>query len=58
MYKDFIVLEGTLETVEEINKAYAETTGDAENLFEPDDDGWRAWVEYRDGKTVILQDGV
>lgn len=58
MFKDWITLDGTLETVEEINKAYAEATGDTENLFEADDEGWRAWVEYRDGKTIILQDGV
>lgn len=58
MFKDWITLDGTLETVEEINKAYTEATGDTENLFETDDEGWRAWVEYRDGNTVILQDGV
>lgn len=58
MFKDWIILDGTLETVEEINKAYGEATGDKEELFETGSEEWRAWVEYRDGKTIILQDGV
>lgn len=58
MFKDWIILDGTLETVEEINKAYEEATGDKEELFEAGSEEWRAWVEYRDGKTIILQDGV
>lgn len=44
--------------MEEINKAYEEATGDKEELFEAGSEEWRAWVEYRDGKTIILQDGV
>ena len=58
MFKDWIILDGTLETVEEINKAYEEATGDKVELFETGSEEWRAWVEYRDGKTIILQDGV
>lgn len=56
MFKDWITLDGTLETVEEINKAYEEATGDTEKLFETDNEAWRAWVEYRDGNTIILCD--
>ena len=56
MFKDWITLDGTLETVEEINKAYEEATGDTEDLFETDNEAWRAWVEYRDGNTIILCD--
>ena len=58
MWKDFLELDGTLETPEEINKAVEKLTGDPEPLFDTDSDDWRMWVEYRDGKTVILQDGV
>ena len=58
MWKDFLELDGTLETPEEINKAVEKLTGDPEPLFDTDSDDWRMWVEYRDVKTVILQDGV
>ena len=58
MYKDFLVLDGTLETVEEINKAIKEETGDYDEFFDTDSEEWRAWIEYRDGKTVVLEDSV
>ena len=56
MYKDLFVLPGTLETPEEINAAVAELTGDPEPWADPDDEReeWRAWIEYRDGNTIVL----
>ena len=58
MYKDFLVLDGTLENVEEINKAITDLTGDKEPFFDSNSEEWRAWIEYRDGKTVVLTDTV
>lgn len=47
-------LEGKLETVQEINAAITEATGDPEPWFEEDDTGWIQFVEYKDGKTLVL----
>ena len=58
MWKDFLELDGILETPEEINKAVEDLTLDPEPMFDTDSDDWQMWVEYRDGKTIILQDGV
>lgn len=58
MWKDFLELDGILETPEEINKAVTDLTLDPESMFDTDSDDWKMWVEYRDGKTIILQDGV
>lgn len=58
MWKDFLELDGILETPEEINKAVTDLTLDPEPMFDTDSDDWKMWVEYRDGKTIILQDGV
>ena len=58
MRKDFLELDGILETPEEINKAVADLTLDPEPMFDTDSDDWKMWVEYRDGKMIILQDGV
>ena len=58
MYKDFLVLDGTLETVEEINAAINKLTGDTGDFFDTENEEWRAWVEYRNGQTIILADCV
>lgn len=58
MYKDLFVLDGTLEKVEDINKAITDLTGDEEPFFDSNSEEWRAWIEYRDGKTVVLTDTV
>lgn len=58
MYKDLFVLDGTLEKVEDINKAITDLTGDEKPFFDRNSEEWRAWIEYRDGKTVVLADTV
>ena len=55
MYKTLATFEGTL-SVDEINKAVTNLTGDDEPIFDPETDDWRAWVEYKDGKTYILME--
>ena len=57
MYKVLATFEGELD-VNEINEAVAELTGDDEPIFDPDSDDWRAWVEYKDGKTNIIMEEV
>ena len=54
MYKEFITIDGILEDVKDINRAIAEQTGDIEDFFGPESEDWRAWVEWKDGKTIIL----
>ena len=54
MYTDLFVLDGILETKEEINQAIREQTGDNDDFF--DGEEWKGWTEYRDGKTIILAD--
>lgn len=56
MYKTFLALDGVLENVNDINAAIAEQTGDPEPFFDADSESWRAWVEWKDGKTIILED--
>ena len=58
MYKDLFTLEGTLNTVEEINRAIEAQTMNEEPFFDTDSEEWRGWVEYRDGKTIVLTDEV
>ena len=55
MYKEFLVLDGTIENVEELNKAVEAETGCTE-FFDTESEEWRGWVEYRDGKTIILSE--
>ncbi len=55
MYKVLATFDGEL-SVSEINEAVANLTGDPEPIFDPDTDEWRAWVEYKDGKTNILME--
>ena len=55
MYRTFLELDGTLDTVETLNKAIEAET-DIPDFFDPDDDGWRAWAEYREGETIILEE--
>lgn len=57
MYKELCVFKGEL-TVEEINERVAELTGDDEPIFDPETEDWMAWVEYKDGNTIILEDSV
>jgi hypothetical protein len=57
MMKNYDVLatfEGTLETVDEINEAIANLTGDDEPCFDPESDDWREWVIWKGGKTLII----
>ena len=56
MYIDWLVLDGTLKTIDEINKAYMELTGDPDPWYDAEDNGWMGWVEWRDGKTIIKAD--
>lgn len=56
MYKELFRIKGTVEDVNAINQRVAELTGDDEPIFDPDTDEWRAWVEWKDGDTIILMD--
>lgn len=58
MYKELFRLQGELDSVKEINTAIADQTGDPEPFFDEDSEEWRAWVEYKDGDTIVLYDGV
>lgn len=60
MWKRWLELNGTLETAEEINAAITEQTGDPEPWADPEDvrEEWKAWVEYENGKTYILEEEV
>ncbi len=55
MYRTFLTLEGTIENVTELNKDIEKETGIAD-FFDAESDDWRAWVEYKDGKTLILEE--
>ena len=54
MYKTLFELDGTLENVTDINKAITQLTSDPAPFFDEDDNSWKAWVEYKDGKTLVL----
>ncbi len=47
-------LEGKLETVEDINKAIAEKTGEPEHWFDEEEGDWPQYIEYKDGKTLVI----
>ena len=55
MYRTFLTLEGTIEDVNELNKGIEKETGIAD-FFDVESESWRAWVEYKDGKTEILEE--
>jgi hypothetical protein len=56
MWKRIFELDGTLEDVNEINQAIADLTGDTEEFFDTDDNEWKAWIEWGNGKTYVLAD--
>ena len=55
MYRTFLTLEGTIENVAELNENIEKETGIAD-FFDAQSEEWRAWVEYKDGKTMILEE--
>lgn len=55
MYRTFLTLEGTIEDVNELNKGIEKETGIAD-FFDVESESRRAWVEYKDGKTEILEE--
>ena len=55
MYRTFLTLEGTIENVNELNESIEKETGIAD-FFDAESENWRAWVEYKDGKTMILEE--
>ncbi len=55
MYRAFLTLEGTIEDVNELNESIEKETG-ISDLFDTESEDWRAWVEYKDGKTMILEE--
>ena len=55
MYKTFLTLEGTIENVAELNENIEKETG-ISDFFDTESEDWRAWVEYKDGKTEILEE--
>ena len=55
MYRTFLTLEGTIENVAELNENIEKETGIAD-FFDTESEDWRAWVEYKDGKTEILEE--
>ena len=56
MYGRLFVLDGILNTAEEINKEVANLTMDSEPIFDTDTEDWKAWVEYCGGKTIVLSE--
>ena len=56
MYKTLFELNGTLENVNDINRAITELTGEPAPFFDEDSSEWKAWVEYKDGKTLVLME--
>lgn len=56
MYKTLFEIDGTLENVTEINEAITKLTGEPVPFFDEDSNEWRAWVEYKDGKTLVLME--
>ena len=55
MYRTFLTLEGTIENVAELNESIEKETGIAD-FFDTESENWKAWVEYKDGKTEILEE--
>ena len=55
MYRTFLTLEGTIEDVNELNESIEKETG-IPDFFDTESEDWRAWVEYNDGKTEILEE--
>jgi hypothetical protein len=55
MYRAFLTLEGTIEDVNELNESIEKETGIID-FFDTESENWRAWVEYKDGKTEILEE--
>jgi hypothetical protein len=55
MYRTFIEINATLEDVNSINAAIEQETGIAD-FFDTESEEWRAWVEYKDGKTLVLEE--
>lgn len=55
MYRTFLTLEGTIEDVNELNESIEKETG-ISDFFDTESENWRAWVEYKDGKTEILEE--
>ena len=55
MYRTFIEINATLEDVNDINAAIEQETGIAD-FFDTESEEWRAWVEYKDGKTLVLEE--
>lgn len=55
MYRTFLKLEGTIEDVNELNESIEKETG-ISDFFDTESENWRAWVEYKDGKTMILEE--
>ena len=55
MHRTFLTLEGTIEDVNELNKGIEKETGIAD-FFDVESESWRTWVEYKDGKTEILEE--
>ena len=55
MYRTFIEINAILEDVNDINAAIEQETGIAD-FFDTESEEWRAWVEYKDGKTLVLEE--
>jgi len=53
-YVRFCKLPGTLTNVNVINEAYKKETYNTENIFDPDNEAWKSWVEYVGDNTYIL----
>ena len=54
MYKTLFEIDGTFENVTDINEEIKKLTGDPDPFFDEDSNEWKAWVEYKDGKTLVL----
>ena len=55
MYRTFLEFDEIINNVKALNKKIEEATGIPE-FFEEDNVGWMAWVEYKDGKTLVLEE--
>lgn len=55
MYRAFLEFDGVIDNVQDLNKKIEETT-DIPEFFNEETDGWMAWVEYKDGKTFVLEE--
>lgn len=55
MYRIFLKLKGNIDDAVKLNNAIEKETGIAD-FFDTESEDWRAWVEYEDGETLILEE--